>query len=101
MKRNVEDDNEPIDRDFMGAEGWYYLDCGVWGYKVEQGFRPDADGGTHWYVGLQLNTAGQTLQIVTEDGDRDSMEMAVPCQTRGDIRRIHAVFGRRAIGGRL
>jgi hypothetical protein len=87
------DDDWPIDHAFMEAEGWYYLDCGVWGYKTADGFVANGEG-EYWYTGLQLNTAGQSLQIVA-DRDRESVEMAVPCKTRGDIRGIHAVFGRR------
>lgn len=93
LAEHPDDEDTPIDFPFMESEGWYYLDCGVWGYKTAEGFTENGEG-EHWYVGLQLNTASQSLQIIA-DRDRESVELAVPCKTRGDIRRIHAVFGRR------
>jgi hypothetical protein len=88
------DEDEPADHEWMESMGWAYLDMGCWLYKTADGLTMAARD--YWYVGIVLNTVGQLLQIVRDEtgfGETASVEMAVPCRTRGDIRRIHAVFG--------
>ena len=85
------DENDPAGHEWMESQGWAYLDVGCWLLKTEDGITADADQ-DYWYVGLQLNTSVPSIQIVGTD-NADGIEVAVRCRTRGDIRRIQAVFG--------
>lgn len=84
------DDDEKADHKWLTGRGWDHFDFGNYMFEVRGGFCEKDGRFQRWWVGVLIEQAQQTFEISGEEGF--SQTVPCPCRTRGEVRRIEAVF---------